>query len=516
MSFGPRQIAILDRVERIARSGAIAPPGILLVGPRGCGKRTIARGLADRLGSQLIRLILNEPANAVIVQLIGGPTEEGPSGWLGTDDPTVLYLDGFHALPAGELRILIQHLLTLRAYTAPDGNRYTLSPNLVILSGLRHPESDALLTPDAPICVDFRRVDVSVPDDEGELLGVANRMLDRLDPGRRIADGVGPVLREAARSADGLVRVEYWLREVVNADIAREPVSAAALESARDRDIQFHLDKIVFRGRRLKLDGFLRWQDQFPPELHSVTADLVRHISSRYYVSDTQYWDLLDRLLDAAGFRRRERVVYCLWQPYGKSGPAVMHDLKNRHELNPQPHLDVTVLPDGWPKLPDVPPPTFVFADDFIGTGGTICALWEEGTQPILQLLEAYPRSRVVILALAALDVGERRVRNSLEEAGINTRVDLAVGLQFGQSDRCLSTTSSIITDPAARTRLQRFCEEYRGGILPEKVRFGYENSQCLVVFPNSVPNNSLAILWYERKGWVPLLPASGRPDLPL
>ena len=519
MPFGPHQMAILDRAERIARSGASAPPSLLLVGTRNCGKRTIARELAARLRAQFVRVPLSEPVDAVRELLVGRPTSTGPSGLLGTDQPTVLYLDWLHALPPGELRLLIQQAVGLRAYTAADGTRFALSAELVIVSGLRHPEPEAVLTPNTPICADFRRVDVLIPENEGELLGLAAAMLDRLDPGRQLANDVGPLVREGAWSADGLHTLNNWLREVVNADLGRDPVSAAALRSACDRDVEFHLNRIIYRGRRLRPDAFFRWQNQFPADLHTVIADLVRHIATRYYLSDADYWNLLDRLLKEAKFRQGERVVFCQWQPYGKSGPVLMHDLKNRCRFDPQPHLDITGSPDRWERVGDGTPPTFVFADDFIGTGGTMCQLWKGEVRPLLRLLDAYTGSRVVVLALAALARGERLVRDSLERNGLIDRVLLCVGVQFVESDRCLSETSSVIPDPVARDRLRRFCERELRGVFPKKYRFGYEDSQSLVVFPNAVPNNSLAILWYERNGWVPLLPGSGRledsPDEP-
>ncbi len=513
MSPTPHQTAILDRAERIARSGMNAPPGLLLVGPRGCGKRTMAQQLSGRLGAEFVRVPLSEPVDAVRTFLVGPPSAVGLSGLFGIDRPTVLYLDQFHALSAGDLRLLVQQAVERRTYTAANGNHYKLSPELFIVAGLRHPEPDAVLTLTASICAEFRRVDVSVPMDEAELVTLAAEMLDRVDPGRRFAADAGPVVREAANGSDGLHTLNNWLHEAVKAHDG--PVSATVLRAARDRDVQFHLNRIVYRGRRLTLDGFRRWQNQFPADLLPVTVDLVRHIATRYYLSDARYWDLLDNLLEAAAFRQHEPVVFCQWQPIGKSGPVLLHDLKNRCRFDPQPHLDVTGPPERWQRVAHGSPLTFVFVDDFVGTGRTICSLWEEGERSLIRLLGEYTGSRAVVLSLVALRSGEQRVQESLVRAKLTVRVQVCIGARFQDSDRCLSDGSTAIPDPDARNRLRRFCETECKKVFPKKYRFGYEDSQSLVVFPNAVPNNSLAILWYERNGWVPLLPGSGRLEEP-
>ena len=123
--------------------------------------------------------------------------------------------------------------------------------------------------------------------------------------------------------------------------------------------------------------------------------------------------------------------------------------------------------------------------------------------------LADYPGSRAIVIAIAALDEGVQRIENSLQQFG--GRVRLFVGTRFDERDRCFSADSRAIPLPANREHLRKFCKEVGKRYFPKKFWFGFGDSECLVVFPGSVPNNSLPILWHDEGEWFPLFPASGR-----
>jgi hypothetical protein len=85
----------------------------------------------------------------------------------------------------------------------------------------------------------------------------------------------------------------------------------------------------------------------------------------------------------------------------------------------------------------------------------------------------------------------------------------------FDEEDRCFSNNSRIFPDPEEREGFQRFCIEvaskYFPGLKGEN-RIGFNGVASLVVFADTVPNNSLPILWYDSSKWKPLFPASGLP----
>ena len=138
-----------------------------------------------------------------------------------------------------------------------------------------------------------------------------------------------------------------------------------------------------------------------------------------------------------------------------------------------------------------------------------MCSLWEKGQRPLISLLRDYPYSKAYLLIVVGLSEGLRRVTESLKP--YLDRVRLCVGIRLGEEDRCFADNSRIFPDPSHRARMKAFCESVgKENGFPANLWFGYEDSQALVVFPDTVPNNSLPILWHDRGSWKPLFPASG------
>ena len=515
MVLGPLQAELLERATHLLAGGSEFQ-NLLFVGPKGCGKRTVGQELASSFGLEFVRVSMDDTANSISDFLFGTREEAdrasngGPlPGLFGTSHPTLLYLDRFHAVPL-DLILPLQQVISRRRYPALDGASYRLSDDLVVVAGLRDREPDANITPEHYVCTAFTAgLDFAVPFDEAELISIAKGIISSLDPRRTLAPDVGPLLQDIARGGDHLHAFSRLLRQVVRHALGTGLVDAAALQFARDQDIESHLSRIEYRGQTVTTAGFYRWQAQFPTALHPITVDILRLVAERYYFSTRRYWESLDRLLAESDLASRGRVVFCLWQPLGKSNPAIMHHVKTHQKLRVMPHLDITSHPDTWPQLAPKPPPVFIIVDDFLGTGETMCGLWERHPMPLVRLLEEYPGSRAIVIVIAALAEGVRRVESSLRQFG--GRVRLHVGVKFDEGDRCFSEVSRIVPLPADREHLRQFCEEMGRRHFPKKFWFGFEESECLVVFPDTVPNNSIPILWHDEGSWSPLFPASGR-----
>jgi hypothetical protein len=136
----------------------------------------------------------------------------------------------------------------------------------------------------------------------------------------------------------------------------------------------------------------------------------------------------------------------------------------------------------------------FVLLDDFIGSGSQITRYWE-------RLSAAGKSAEWVCAALLGYKEGVERIK-----AGTGIRV--VVNELLTERDKVFSTESSVFDRaelPAARLTFESY-----GNRLFQGHPLGYEDGQALVAFHDSVPNNTLPVIWSERMGWKPIFRRHG------
>lgn len=192
----------------------------------------------------------------------------------------------------------------------------------------------------------------------------------------------------------------------------------------------------------------------------------------------------------------------------------VAHDLKNQGRWRPLPEIDLGQDQADWPDLSSSGgDPWILVADDFVGSGKTLLRLFEAPRSPVERLLAAYHQIPIRLLIVAGFHCGLREVQSAL--LPYRDRVELIVSCLFKEEDRCFVPGSRIFSDPAQSERVRSFClevakEHYPA--LPASMRLGHGEIGALAVFFDTVPNNSLPILWHDEGTWLPLFPASGLP----
>lgn len=152
MPLGPLQADLLERATDLTAGGRDFQ-NLLFVGPKGCGKQTIARELAASFGMEFVPVPMDGTADDIRDRLFGTPTEaaratDGGSlpGLFGASQPTLVYLERFHAVPP-ELFSPMQQVISQRRCFAADGASNYVSNDLVVVAGLRDREPDASVTP---------------------------------------------------------------------------------------------------------------------------------------------------------------------------------------------------------------------------------------------------------------------------------------------------------------------------------------------------------------------------------
>jgi hypothetical protein len=151
--------------------------------------------------------------------------------------------------------------------------------------------------------------------------------------------------------------------------------------------------------------------------------------------------------------------------------------------------------------------------DDFVGSGMTLSSICERS---LPQLLAASPRSEVLVVVVVGFEVGLRAVMDKVRQWG--DRVRLVPGRVLSDHDRCFTPESTILKTTEARDDMETACriiaKENYPGLLRKGRHLGFAKVGSLVVFSDTVPNNSLPVLWHDSGSWKPLFPASGLPGL--
>jgi hypothetical protein len=187
----------------------------------------------------------------------------------------------------------------------------------------------------------------------------------------------------------------------------------------------------------------------------------------------------------------------------GKSGMAMIYYLKKTPSFN-NPNVSLLEYND-FSRLPENC--KLVLVDDFSGTGGTIINYYDEIKSNLPQ--SHYP----IALTIAFME----KAKAILKKKGIH--------ILGNERIPAFSTRGSVFGYYPKMKAIRNFCFEYGDKLYPEvkyKKRetrqhpLGFSNSQSLIGFEHSIPNNTLSIIWADvklkgtEKRWNPLFPRRG------
>lgn len=510
-----QQQQVRDLVE-IAAGGREYLPPTLLLGQSGAGKRTVCKAAAISLGFRFIEVPLAGSADSIRESLFGTPGQASqaavnalPPGEAGAGEPTLLYLSALHRMDPAVANEL-HRLVTRRRYVDAIGTVWTLSPDVWVVGaygiGVRITSID--IDHFLPAAFE-RRYQVNRPRTQEDLQHICESICSQIRPGVNLSSDAVQYLSALAAGAGGLHAVRRLIESASLAIQRGASITAQTLHDAALQDLEWSLGGIRYRGTALTAKSLAAWLEQFPQNLRPVATDLFRTIVDKYYISDDAFHHLIGELVRRSGVKSNSRVVFCRWQYMGGSANRVANELKNRGGWRVEHEIDLS-KPGSWGRLRTDTQYLFVIADDFVGSGNQMAPLLNQHQGAVVRLLSRFPNSRIQFLLMLGYESGLRRAVSVARNS--SRRVGVIVGRVLDDSDRCFTPTSSIVSNEQ-RQPLRQFCLSMAAERMPNlrsSLRLGYGGTASVVVFGDSVPNNTLPIIWHGSGTWRPLFPRYG------
>jgi hypothetical protein len=234
------------------------------------------------------------------------------------------------------------------------------------------------------------------------------------------------------------------------------------------------------------------WLNQFEPEERDVAEQLLVHF--RFY-GFAQISAALRELHAKILAATRDLASSTWYVPVGyvaKSGSLIAYFYKIQNEVTQESFILISDLKN----ISSDRASTIVFLDDYIGTGHQAAQVWNAFRSLNPRLAE---EATVIFAAIVAM-------RRGVEYLSQMTGFRVIVVDVIEESDLPLAAQSSIFPADGDRARARTILEKY-GARLRPKGPLGYGNSQGLLGFIYSTPNNTLPIFWSTESGWKPLLP---------
>jgi AAA+ ATPase superfamily predicted ATPase len=281
-------------------------------------------------------------------------------------------------------------------------------------------------------------------------------------------------------------------------------------------------DGLSYRGKEISSDDIRRWLEQFGDvENQRLMLKLLKQIRDTGIYTPAKFafalkdlHELVKREANAHGFqilldeknKKRIKNFYVTHADMtGKSGSASVVEYRRVNSITEQ----RSGAPDKIiPQLATSPYKKIVLVcvDDFIGSG--LSASGDIKQNVIAELENRIPNWRERILLIYASVVGFEKGIELIEER--IPEIVVACFSRLTDADKAFSELNDIFTKENERLQAREIAHSVGLELEPDNP-LGWEASQALVVFPSTVPNNTLPILYkegvFDHKVWKALFP---------
>ena len=199
---------------------------------------------------------------------------------------------------------------------------------------------------------------------------------------------------------------------------------------------------------------------------------------------------------------RRADILLSSFGTPSKSGSSYARKYANENKIYVDNVASFNDIPEALTNNNQIE--AIVFVDDIIGSGTSAVPDLDQLNEMCGELLKE-KQVKVFISAICGLHIGIEKLQAAIEKVPFEAEVFVSDSLT--EADQCFSYESEVFPSLKDRETAKGIALEI-GKQLEKKTPLGFQNSQLLVVFADSCPNNTLPILRKESTGkvkWRPL-----------
>jgi len=237
-------------------------------------------------------------------------------------------------------------------------------------------------------------------------------------------------------------------------------------------------------------EAILAWLEQFDLEDRPV---IIKLLSAFKYYSSKKVPDLVKKLyaeITSELATPQEKLWFVPVGYVAKSGSIIAYYFRTHNNL-PQ---DRFIAPGDIKSIPLAKDEVVVFLDDYVGSGNQASQVWQNVVVPVKESSEC----RFAYAVLVGSQHGLKQIRTS---TGF---IPFAVEV-LTDNERPFSPNSNLFKKAAEKKTAKTIVGKYGKRLYPNHP-LGYNESQGLIGFFYSTPNNTLPIFWSTEAGWMPIL----------